>query len=69
MSSAIMEQGLSHQKDFCEITYLGHAVEFPTHTSLIMMRYRQQRLYVKMYGQLVIVVNDWDRLYSVQEKS
>ena len=69
MSSAITEQGLSHWKDFCEITYLGHAVKFPIHTSLIMIRYRQQRLYVKMYRQLVIMVYDWDRLYSVREKS
>jgi len=44
-------------------------VKFPTHTSLIMIRYRQQRLYMKMYGQLVIMLYDWDRLYSVREKS
>ena len=67
-SSAVMEPGLSHRKDFCELTYLGHAVKFPTHTSLIMIRYRQQRLYMKMYGQLVIMVYDWDRLCSVWEE-
>jgi len=56
MLSAVMELDLSHQKDFCELTYLGHAVKFPTYTSLIMIRYRQKRLYMKIYGQLVIMV-------------
>jgi len=69
MLSAGMEPGLSNWKDFCELTYLWHAVKFPTHTSLIMIRYRQQRLYMKMYGQLVIMLYNWDRLYSVREKS
>jgi hypothetical protein len=65
MSSAVMELFLSQRKDFCELAYLGHAVKFPTHTSLIMIRYRQQRLYMKIYGQLVIMIYDWDRLYSL----
>jgi len=69
MSSAIMELGLSQWKDFCETAYLGHVVKFPTHISLIMIRYIQQRLYMKLYGQLYMMTYDWDRLYSVEKRA